>query len=182
MLASIISSKRRWSEMLAFSNDYYGIIFRATQSVELFCVYQKVNINRKIDAYSYKIHSLSPCILYELGWWRIIWMYDIKGSCLFSTPLKIGSRLTTCEQFPSIKFCTQKNSPEPKSWGVVIRIELSWDKKLSLGELRYTTCSFETVLREFLSCFSLIFRAFPAFCFSVIRCADHKKRPFFIQR
>ena len=39
MLASIISSKRRWSEMLAFSNDYYGIIFRATQSVELFCAY-----------------------------------------------------------------------------------------------------------------------------------------------
>ena len=27
--------------MLAFSNDYYGIIFRATQSVELFCVYRK---------------------------------------------------------------------------------------------------------------------------------------------
>ena len=26
--------------MLAFSNDYYGIIFRATQSVELFCAYQ----------------------------------------------------------------------------------------------------------------------------------------------
>ena len=38
------------------------------------------------------------------------------------------------------------------------------------------------VLREFLSCFPLIFRAFPAFCLSVIRCADHKKRPFFIQR
>ena len=26
--------------MLAFSNDYYGFIFRATQSVELFCAYQ----------------------------------------------------------------------------------------------------------------------------------------------
>lgn len=35
----------------------------------------------------------------------------------------------------------------------------------------------ETVLREFLSCFSLIFRAFPAFCFSVIRYADHKNCP-----
>ena len=54
--------------------------------------------------------------------------------------------------------------------------------RLSLAELRCTTCSLQTVLREFLSCFSLIFRAFPAFCFSVIRCADHKKRPFFIQR
>ena len=27
--------------MLAFSNDYYGLIFRATQSVELFCAYFK---------------------------------------------------------------------------------------------------------------------------------------------
>ena len=39
MLASIISGKRKWSEMLAFSNDYYELIFRATQSVELFCAY-----------------------------------------------------------------------------------------------------------------------------------------------
>ena len=28
--------------MLAFSNDYYGMIFRATQSVELFCAYLKM--------------------------------------------------------------------------------------------------------------------------------------------
>ena len=54
--------------------------------------------------------------------------------------------------------------------------------RLSLAELRSATSGFEAVLREFLSCFSLIFRAFLAFCFSVIRCADHKKRPFFIQR
>ncbi len=27
--------------MLAFSNDYYGMIFRATQSVELSCAYDK---------------------------------------------------------------------------------------------------------------------------------------------
>ena len=27
--------------MLAFSNDYYGMIFRATQSVELFCAYSE---------------------------------------------------------------------------------------------------------------------------------------------
>ena len=54
--------------------------------------------------------------------------------------------------------------------------------RLSFAELRCATSGFETVLREFLSCFPLIFRAFPAFCLSVIRCADHKKRPFFIQR
>ena len=40
----------------------------------------------------------------------------------------------------------------------------------------------ESVMREFLSCFPLIFRAFPVFHLSVIRYADHKKRPFFIQR
>lgn len=54
--------------------------------------------------------------------------------------------------------------------------------KSALAELGCTTCSLQTVLREFWSCFSLIFWAFPAFCFSVIRYADHKKRPFFIQR
>ena len=55
-------------------------------------------------------------------------------------------------------------------------------KNSALAELRRAAGGLEAVLREFLSCFSLIFRAFPAFCFSVIRCADHKKRPFFIQR
>ena len=28
--------------MLAFSNDYYELIFRATQSVELFCTYGRI--------------------------------------------------------------------------------------------------------------------------------------------
>ena len=32
--------------MLAFSNDYYGMIFRATQSVELFCAYVVKDIKR----------------------------------------------------------------------------------------------------------------------------------------
>ena len=31
--------------MLAFSIDYYGIFFGATQSVELFCTYEKSNVN-----------------------------------------------------------------------------------------------------------------------------------------
>ena len=53
---------------------------------------------------------------------------------------------------------------------------------LTVAVLYPATYNRITVLRKFLSCFSLIFRAFPAFCFSVIRCADHKKRPFFIQR
>ena len=33
--------------MLAFSNDYYGFIFRVTQSVELFCTYNKIGQLRK---------------------------------------------------------------------------------------------------------------------------------------
>ena len=64
MLASIISSKRRWSEMLAFSNDYYGFIFRATQSVELFCAY---NTN------ALALSNSTICILCtnsKFIWWR----------------------------------------------------------------------------------------------------------------
>lgn len=52
----------------------------------------------------------------------------------------------------------------------------------TLAELRSAAGGLETVLREFLSCFPLILRDFPAFCLSVIRCADHKKRHFFIQQ
>lgn len=52
----------------------------------------------------------------------------------------------------------------------------------ALAELRSAAGGFEAVLREFLSCFPLILRDFPAFCLSVIRCADHKKRHFFIQQ
>lgn len=39
MLSPIISSNRRWSKVLGFSNDYYGLNFRTKQSVELFCAY-----------------------------------------------------------------------------------------------------------------------------------------------
>ena len=35
--------------MLAFSNDYYGFIFRATQSVELFCAYDEPISFQKMD-------------------------------------------------------------------------------------------------------------------------------------
>ena len=33
--------------MLAFSNDYYGFIFRATQSVELFCAYEEAFVSEQ---------------------------------------------------------------------------------------------------------------------------------------
>ena len=76
----------------------------------------------------------------------------------------------------------EKNTPR-KTEGVFAYPEYKKPVgRLSLGELRSATSGFETVLREFLSCFPLILRAFPAFCLSIIRCADHKKRPFFIQQ
>ena len=36
--------------MLAFSNDYYGFIFRVTQSVELFCTYDIKEVNKEHEA------------------------------------------------------------------------------------------------------------------------------------
>ena len=58
MLASIISSKKRWSKMLAFSIDYYGIFFRATQSVELFCTYLTTTIFLSVTCYNVTMLSL----------------------------------------------------------------------------------------------------------------------------
>ena len=37
--------------MLAFSNDYYGFIFRVTQSVELFCTYDNNASERAIRGF-----------------------------------------------------------------------------------------------------------------------------------
>ena len=68
----------------------------------------------------------------------------------------------------------QRKARDPADLGLWKR----YSDRSALAELRSATSGFEAVLREFLSCFSLIFRAFPAFCFAVIRCADHKKRPF----
>ena len=41
--------------MLAFSNDYYGMIFRATQSVELFCAY--LSTQPQIAANTHSSHN-----------------------------------------------------------------------------------------------------------------------------
>ena len=42
--------------MLAFSNDYYGFIFRVTQSVELFCTY---DYKKEIEEYDFQIGRLA---------------------------------------------------------------------------------------------------------------------------
>ena len=44
--------------MLAFSIDYYGMIFRATQSVELFCAYRtSVERSNKREKIDFKLES-----------------------------------------------------------------------------------------------------------------------------
>ena len=47
--------------MLAFSNDYYGIIFRATQSVELFCAYNR-KTSRHIKRGARFLRLLQICV------------------------------------------------------------------------------------------------------------------------
>ena len=42
--------------MLAFSNDYYGMIFRATQSVELFCAYVSITADTRIPNNNARYH------------------------------------------------------------------------------------------------------------------------------
>ena len=67
--------------MLAFSNDYYGFIFRATQSVELFCAYadkikcialycyiaNKKKVDRKVLAQKFGVSTLDIRFAYLLG-------------------------------------------------------------------------------------------------------------------
>ena len=51
--------------------------------------------------------------------------------------------------------------------------------RLSLAELRSATSGFEAVLREFLSCFSLIFRAFLSLGPSVVLFLNQKTGHFY---
>ena len=44
--------------MLAFSIDYYGIFFGATQSVELFCTYFLTDYDSEEESYGY---ANQPC-------------------------------------------------------------------------------------------------------------------------
>ncbi|MDU2005296.1 MAG: single-stranded DNA-binding protein [Lachnospiraceae bacterium] len=52
--------------MLAFSNDYYGFIFRATQSVELFCAYVVANFRIAVDRKYSDETDFFPCTAF--GW------------------------------------------------------------------------------------------------------------------
>lgn len=52
--------------MLAFSNDYYGMIFRATQSVELFCAYVKRDTLSYLMLYKGKLDQIIMCLYVEV--------------------------------------------------------------------------------------------------------------------
>ena len=61
--------------MLAFSNDYYGIIFRATQSVELFCAYLLTTVlmrNENLDGMEDKIKSKKDYAKTQFTFIRVI--------------------------------------------------------------------------------------------------------------
>ena len=51
--------------MLAFSNDYYGFIFRVTQSVELFCTYIAKAQEARIKSLEQKLSDSVPKNEYE---------------------------------------------------------------------------------------------------------------------
>ena len=98
-------------------------------------------------------------------WWAVQDLHTVRPAVPVVVPPSSAGKRATKKQF-----CRSRTA------------RFAIRDKSALAELGCTTCSLQTVLREFWSCFSLIFWAFPAFCFSVIRYADHKKRPFFIQR
>ena len=90
---------------------------------------------------------------------------------------------TYCGRFPrksdptdlSIRTIGKENPGKPK---------FSGEKRtfLALGELRRATGGFEAVLKFFDCRFSLIFRAFLPFRFSVVLFLNHKNRCFFNQK
>lgn len=90
----------------------------------------------------------------------------------------VCSRVILCRKCPN-RAEKQQNPDGTRSSGFWIQKS---KENSTLGELRRAASCLQAVLREFLSCFPLILRDFPAFCLSVIRCADHKKRHFFIQQ
>ena len=98
-------------------------------------------------------------------WWAVQDLHTVRPAVPVVVPPSSAGKRATKKQF-----CRSRTA------------RFAIRGKSALAELGCTTCSLQTVLREFLSCFPLIFRAFPAFHLSVIRYADHKKRPFFIQR
>lgn len=70
--------------MLAFSNDYYGFIFRATQSVEVFCAYFIwVRQNKGNDSRCIYFEGKNPSVLTGE-------ILAITANAIFEMPRKDG--------------------------------------------------------------------------------------------
>jgi len=108
--------------MLAFSNDYYGFIFRATQSVELFCAYQKGAIFYQKHKLFYTTLSLAyrfAPVLYRYGLSTVYGLFVmpfilwLSSTYLFQTSSLISinslmQRLKFSEKHLHYKFPYQK--------------------------------------------------------------------------
>ena len=120
------------------------------------------------------------------GWYRLFSVlrrtpFFVLVTCVLPVSYLLVTGRFLCVLRVSDRFSEYKENPENTGFSGFVAL-FRYSIELSLWELRSATSCFETVLREFLSCFPLILRDFPAFCLSVIRCADHKKRHFFIQQ
>ena len=75
--------------MLAFSNDYYGMIFRATQSVELFCAYLLCAITLAISA---KYNTSFTAVIVSAVCWGMpvilrMLLMGMSAIFIYATPL-----------------------------------------------------------------------------------------------
>lgn len=78
--------------MLAFSNDYYGPIFRAMQFVELFCAYifcSKFGFNMRNDI----AHGLVPDKQFNSYKVLYTWWFILKMCYMFCGKLQIDNRI-----------------------------------------------------------------------------------------
>jgi len=79
--------------MLAFSNDYYGFIFRATQSVELFCAYDFSVMLTNVYSTALSLVAQNKSIKeihqilneeFDFEWWKN--SYCQKNECKYRYP------------------------------------------------------------------------------------------------
>ena len=75
--------------MLAFSNDYYGIIFRATQSVELFCAYDKRAPVRSLDEWMELVTECRQSGLTDAAWCN---KRGISPSCFYNAVTRLRKK------------------------------------------------------------------------------------------
>ena len=97
--------------MLAFSNDYYGMIFRATQSVELFCAYHLTeSVVQEMRNILQKLYWLLSTVL------RLSALHDIY------IPPKAPEEYKKLKMQNIITFVTEFENPQDPLWDKAIHI------------------------------------------------------------